>query len=469
MSSADVDVALRGEGVAVPEALLALPESQWYERKSGRVSARDLAIPLVAMANADGGVIVTGLHDKAVDGVAPARMNQLRQAALDHTVPPVRARVSEIAVPGPQGEATLLVYRVEPGDHVHTLTNGQCFLRVGDESRKLTLAQQQELSFDRGGAPYDSTPVDLTVADLDSTQLTAYTQVIGADSVEGMLAARDLVDRRGRLTVAAALLFDARPQREFPSAVVRILRYGRDERGTGATMTLEDDADLRIEGSLPRQITTAAAKIDELIPKWRQLSPNGRFEPIPRIPRDAWLEGLVNAVVHRSYSMMGDHIRVEIFPNRLEISSPGRFPGLVDTAKPLQISRYARNPRIARVCADLGIARELGEGIKRMFAEMRRRGLVDPIYTQTAGSVRLALMASDAVPDDVLQRLTPSARGILDALRLADEPLGTGQLIDLVGVTRMTATRALASLMEEGLVEWTGTSKKDPRAVWRLR
>ena len=41
-------------------------------------------------------------------------------------------------------------------------------------------------------------------------------------------------------------------------------------------------------------------------------------------------EGLVNAVVHRSYSMAGDHIRIELFDDRIEIHSPGRFPGLAN-------------------------------------------------------------------------------------------------------------------------------------------
>ena len=43
---------------------------------------------------------------------------------------------------------TVLVVRVDPGDHVHTLTNGQCLLRIGDESRRLGTAQHQELLFD---------------------------------------------------------------------------------------------------------------------------------------------------------------------------------------------------------------------------------------------------------------------------------------------------------------------------------
>lgn len=115
--------------------------------------------------------------------------------------------------------------------------------------------------------------------------------------------------------------------------------------------------------------------IDELVPAHRALGNVGIFERTPIIPRDAWLEGLVNAIVYRSYSNAGDHIRVEIFPNRIEITSPGRFPGFADPTDPESISRNARNPRIARVCADLGITQELGEGIRGTSREMRRVGL----------------------------------------------------------------------------------------------
>ncbi len=205
------------------------------------------------------------------------------------------------------------------------------------------------------------------------------------------------------------------------------------------------------------------------MPKLQQLGADGLFQATPRIPRDAWLEALVNAVVHRSYSQMGDHVRVEIYPNRLEVTSPGRFPGTVNPNRPLEIDRYARNPRIARVCSDLGITRELGEGIRRMFDEMRRRGLADPMYRQTQASVRLTLLASDALPAEVLELLTPSAKIMLDVMRLASQRLGTGQLAELAGISRMTATRALGQLRDLDLVRRLGQSPNDPRATWELR
>lgn len=72
------------------------------------------------------------------------------------------------------------------------------------------------------------------------------------------------------------------------------------------------------------------------------------------------------------------------------------LPGLVDPTNPLAVTSFARNPRIARVCADLRFGQELGEGIRRMFEEMRLAGLADPLYQQTSGSVRLTL-SSEAV------------------------------------------------------------------------
>lgn len=465
MRSGDVDRALALSDEEALAELVGLAEDQWFERKSGRISAKDLAVPLVAMANAEGGYVAVGIEAGAIEGVREERRNALRQTAHDFTVPVVRCSVIELQS---SDKHIVLVFRVDPGEHVYETTKGDVFLRVGDESRRLGYAERRELEYDRGSAPFDGTGVDAALADLDRHQVAAYQQSIGSATPEGMLAARDLVARDGRLTVAGWLLFAERPQSIFPSALVRVLQYADVDRGTGTAMSLYDGRDIRCEGSIPEQIDSAAAIIGDWIPKVRALAPSGRFEPRPIIPRDVWLEGLVNAVLHRSYSMAGDHTRIEIFPNRIEIENPGRFPGLADPSKPLSISRYARNPRIVRVCSDLGIARELGEGIKRIFGQMRSLGLTDPIYSQASGSVRLVLSAADALPDDVRTSLSNGARHLLDVLRVEGRPLSTGQIVELVGVTRPTVLRYLAALRRHGLVVWEGQSPTDPRASWQL-
>ena len=231
----DVDRVLALPAHQAVEQLVALREDQWFERKSGRISPRDLAVPLVAMANAEGGYVVVGIHDGAVDGVREERLNALRQTAHDFTVPVVRCSATELRS---DGRAMLLVLRVDPGETVHETTKGEVYLRVGDESRRLGYAQRRELEYDRGSAPFDGTGVDASHVDLDEGQVTAYQHSIGASTPEGMLAARDLLTRAGQLTVAGWLLFADRPQSLFPNAVVRVLRYAAIDRGTGAAMTL---------------------------------------------------------------------------------------------------------------------------------------------------------------------------------------------------------------------------------------
>lgn len=184
------------------------------------------------------------------------------------------------------------------------------------------------------------------------------------------------------------------------------------------------------------------------------------------VPEDAWLEGIVNAVVHRSYSVQGDHVHVDIYDDRMVIESPGRFPGLVNTSNPLEITRFARNPRIARVCTDLRITQELGEGIRRMFDEMRRAGLSDPLYHQTSGSVQLTL-SGEPIERRLTGLLPLLQQRILATLRDADS-MSTGEIVSAVGAARPTVLRHLGDLQRAGYVEWKGKSAKDPRASWRI-
>ena len=186
------------------------------------------------------------------------------------------------------------------------------------------------------------------------------------------------------------------------------------------------------------------------------------------MPRDAWLEGLVNAVIHRSFNLGGDHIRLEIFPNRVEVVSPGRFPGLADPAHPLAISRFARNPRIARVCADLSIGQELGEGIKRIFEEMRQLGLTDPVYHQDAGSVRPLLAAIPRIDPQTAARMPDGSQLILDLMLGSDHDLGTGEIAALVGRSRPWVALRLRALQVEGFIRWSGKYSQAPRATWTI-
>ena len=449
-------------------ALIDCPENQWFDRKSPRISPRELADSAIGFANAEGGVIVIGLSRGKVlgiDGQPEQVHNGWRQATFDFSEPPVRIGHRPLRCCTQRGEPDpLLVLDIGSSAHVHTNRRDEVFLRVGDENRKLTFSQRQELMYEKGLASFEGGGVaGARLEDCEPELLTQYAAAVGHPDPLRLLHARGIVTADGQLTVAGVLLFSRQPQRHHPEAYVRVLRYRGAKRGSGSRQQLLED--IRCDGPIPACIEQARDTIANLVPSRRALGTKGRFEAVTIIPRDAWLEGLVNAVIHRSYSIMGDHIRVEIFDDRIEIGSPGRFPGIADLTAPLSIPRFARNPRIARACADLSLGQELGEGIRRMFEEMRIAGLSGPIYTQTSGSVHLTL--SSTFRGGLAEtEMSPGAGAILRLLRQADRA-STGELVRELGISRPTALRMLRRLEDAGLAEWVGQSKRDPRAFWR--
>jgi ATP-dependent DNA helicase RecG len=442
-------------------------EDQWFDRKSFRISPRELANVEIGLANADGGIITVGIHNDEVEGTdsSSTHRNELCQAHVQYCQPPVPAKVRLVDCQRGNGQDDqLLIIEVPPGETVYANVKDEVFLRIGDETRRLTYAQRQELLYDRGHGSYEGRLLDETsFEDLDHNLLIGYSRALGHSNPERLLRARGLAVGE-QLTIAGVLLFAEHPQRFLPEAFIRILRYSGNDRGTGARQRLIRDE--RVEGPVARQLIRAREVIQEEQPRRRALTSQGTFENVPLVPEDAWLEGLVNAAVHRSYSLAGDHVRVEIFSNRIEVMSPGRFPGLVNAASPLDAPRYARNPRVARVCADQSFGQELGEGIRRMFDEMRLAGFVDPLYEETPASVKLTLVAEPA--DRRLEaRLPRRSRLIMATLRDAGQ-LSTGEVAEAIGVSRPTASSHLRALRDAGLVAWTGKSANDPRASWSL-
>jgi ATP-dependent DNA helicase RecG len=447
--------------------LSTIREDQWFERKSSRTPPKALSEVIVGLANAEGGLIVIGIAGGAVEGVdsSVSDQNAWRHAAMDLTIPSVSMRAELIDCINQKGAPDhLMIIEVEPSNQIHATTKDEVFLRVGDETRKLTYDQRRELEFDKGQTNYEMTPMDgIEFVELDDRLLEQYSRAVGHSDAKRLLIARGLMTSESRVTVGAMLLFGKSPQKYFPEAHVRVLRYEGTERGTGRRQRLLSD--VRFEGAIPQILVAVREHVAGLIPTRRALGVTGVFERIGLVPQDAWLEGLVNAVVHRSYSIQGDHVRIELFDDRVEVESPGRFPGIVDLHDARAITRFARNPRIARVCSDLNFGQELGEGIRRIFEEMALAGLASPEYRQTSGSTVLTLRS--APYDRSLDaRLPDHAKRIITLVREA-ERVSTGEIVKSTGLSRPVVLQQLKTLQEEGLVEWSGNSPKDPRAYWR--
>lgn len=447
-------------------------EGQWFDRKSPRIKGRTLAETLVAFANAEGGLICIGIEERRVLGIATSGRleNEWRQAAVKFTAPPVRHVVELLDCTNSDGRPDqVVVIEVPASDRVHETSAHDCFLRIGDESRKLGPFEAQELRFDKGESTHDGGPVPGAGMDaLDPALMSRFVDAVrGTARPEVALRSRGLVvERDGRLmpTVAGVLILGREPQAHLPSATVRLLRYQGSSRETGARSNVRDD--FRLDGPLPAVIAAARRRLRRWLPSAVRLTESGRFDGKGTlVPEPAWLESIVNAVTHRSYTI-GDHIRVELFEDRLEVESPGRLPGLVRPDN-IRSTRFARNPRIARALADLRYGRELGEGVNRMFEEMERAGLPDPIFAQTAGSVRVTFLA-DPLSARVLALLPSGSERFVEVLSRTGRTT-TSHAMEILGASRPTVLQYLHRLESAGLVEAVRMSPNDPRGFWRLR
>src|SRR5260221_599715 len=107
-------------------------------------------------------------------------------------------------------------------------------------------------------------------------------------------------------------------------------------------------------------------------------------------PMEAARELVVNAVSHRDYSIQGDGIRLFLFADRMEVTSPGCLPGPV-TLDNIVDERFSRNSIIVQVLSDMGFIERLGYGVDRVIALMRDRRLPAPQFAETSGGFRVKL------------------------------------------------------------------------------
>ena len=111
---------------------------------------------------------------------------------------------------------------------------------------------------------------------------------------------------------------------------------------------------------------------------------------MPEYPEEAWLEGIVNALCHRSCNVQGNAIYIKHYDDRLEISNSGPLPAQVNVEN-IRTERFTRNPRIARALEDMGFVRQLNEGVSRIYQSMEKSMLSTPEYVEKNGNVYLTL------------------------------------------------------------------------------
>ena len=138
-------------------------EFQTFDRKSARIDAKGLATAMIALANADGGIIALGVEDDGTitgtDG-NQEHVNDLLRVPFDYCVPSLSVRPEYLEVTDITGQANhVILLHVAQSEKVHANQADEVYYRVGDKSKKLNFEQRMQLVYAKGEHYYEDAPV----------------------------------------------------------------------------------------------------------------------------------------------------------------------------------------------------------------------------------------------------------------------------------------------------------------------
>lgn len=469
------------------EKLVSTSENHFFDRKSARLAPRDLAPHLSAFANASGGLIVLGIEDDGtISGVSDEKENTFRKVPFEFLQILPEYEIEMVPCQLDSGETSkLMLFHISPSSNeIIKLKIGEAFLRVGDSSRKLNSEQLLALEYSKGIKSYESRIVDdASMSDLDKELIQKYVAILNpaVSSPVDVLKSRGLIKEKDgdiKITVAAILLFGKTPTQFLPGSRIRFLRYEGVVAEVGSKFNLVKD--ITIEKPLQYLLTEGQQLLESQMREFQQLSRDGVFKKIPEYPAFAWLEGLVNAVAHRDYSIQGDYIRISMFDDRIEFSSPGKLPSIV-TVDNIKTTRFSRNPMIARVLSDFGWVRELNEGVKRIYTDMESFFLDPPVFSEPNGNTVLLVLRNNIATRSI--RRVASQKALFgkqwELLSSFDKDLvyyivnldkcTPRELSEMIGKSRPTVNAHLKVLVEKGIIEEHSTSPRDPTKYYTIK
>ncbi len=398
-------------------------------------SRDDLADEIAAFANANGGVLLCSVTDAGeVQGMSREQLVELDsllvEVSSDSIRPSVRIRTYHKQLP--DGRRLLLV-DVPEGDSQHDSPGGS-YVRVGGSKRRMTSDERLRLAQRRGQArflSFDEQAVPGTgFKTLAESLWKPLLSAEGAADPESALEKLALLttDEAGipRATVAGVLLCTRNPEQWLPNACITATRYRGRDRASGQIDAQE------ITGPLNRQISDAVAFAV------RNMQVAARKEParvdLPQYSDKVLFEALVNAVVHRDYSLRGSRIRLSMFADRLEIQSPGSLPNNL-TVESMATRQATRNEALASVLGRMPIGEVRGSEDRQYFLERRGDGV--PIIRRETRELCGKLPEYRLIDESEVCLIIPAAAQeqsparVVITVRSADQPLPGADLLAL--------------------------------------
>ena len=308
------------------------------------------------------------------------------------------------------------------------------YIRVGDADMPMTEYEIYSYEAFRQKIQDELRPVrDIDTKLLNSTALEEYYYKIKQtkENLAG-LPNNQILQLQGikideRLTLAGLMLFGVYPQAFFPQlCITAVVAPGLKIGETGSEGERFID-NKRIEGTIPQMLEGALVFIRRNMKTRTIIDGDGKRADKPEYPLIAIRELVLNALIHRDYSIHTDSspIRIMMFENRLEIENPGGLYGRLTLDNLGKIGADTRNPYIAGTLEILINTENRFSGIPTVLFEMERSGLKKPLFENYRGTFKVTLfnaredstvrsLKKGDLPEDILEFCRiPRSRGEL--------------------------------------------------------
>lgn len=396
-------------------------ESSEIEFKRELSKNKDSLLKTVsAFSNGGGGTIIIGIDDKThevvgVDEIEAFKMmDAIANSISDGVEPLVSPDISLQTVEG----KTVIRVRIFAGSHTpyYLKSVGKeagAFVRIAATSRPADAIAQKELELLGLRHSYDSLESRSFMNDEQSFNAET-TKKLCDDIMRFMKLKNDsditvneqtlktlgvLKDKDGKLIPTNAYAILMHPDRyEYLWSSIRCACF----KGTDKVVFLDR---LDCEGTLYDQIEDALKFVLKNLHTGMKIE-GAIGKDVYELPPQALREAIVNAVAHRNY-MLDESVKIAVFDDRVEISSPGLLPPGISLQSALNGESRLRNPVIAKVFHLMGFMEEWGSGLRRIMQECKDSGVSEPVLAESEISSVLTfkrdVVVNENVPQDVLQ------------------------------------------------------------------
>ena len=339
-------------------------ETETVELKKSTAELKEAVISISAILNKhQQGEVYFGIkNDGTVAGQAVGKdtLRDISKAIADNIEPRIFPKIAAEKI---QGKSCIAVRFA--GSEIPYFAYGRVYIRVGDEDRKLTAKELENviLRKNKDKLRWDTQACkDAKFSDISSAKLKVFLKGAGLryDNLRNALAKLKLITD-GKLLNPAVILFGKKPQAFFPNARLRCAVFGTND--TAYPIDMQD-----IEGDLFHLIEQAQAYILKNIHIGMKLDGLRRID-VPEIDKEAFREAIINGFCHRDYYEY-DSVNIAVFKDRVEIRSPGLiYGGLTIAQIKKEMVSERRNELIAELFHRVHFIEKWGRGIKLILSK----------------------------------------------------------------------------------------------------